>query len=324
MNIAFFGSPQIAALLLDKLIQEQNRLFDIKLVVTQPDKPAGKRLEIQPTAVKKKAQAYNIPFFDKELKMNQQELIELLDEYHIELCIIFAYGEIINTELLTHPRYGFWNIHPSLLPLYRGPAPAAYSLMLGDTVTGTSLIKLVAKMDAGPIIEQRKIQITPHDNRNTIEERLTLIGVDLLITNIQKLVNTKKVDSTAQNEMEATYTRLFKKEHGYIPVELLTKALQSESISINECPVLLKEYLEKYRQNNLSDMYQAHLILFNYYRALTPWPGIWTRIMIQDVERRLKITHLSLEQNTLTIDSVQLEGKSEVPFKTFNSTYRIF
>lgn len=325
MNIAFFGSPEIASDLLEQLIDTQTN-FNIRLVITQPDKPVGKRLEILPTMVKKKAQAYNIPLFDKDLVKNEEELINQLTLLEIDLCIVYAYGNILSSRILSVPKHGFWNIHPSLLPKLRGPSPIVYSLLLGETETGVTLIKLNEKMDEGPIIDHHLVKITHDESRLELEKRLTKIGGELIIKNIQKMEMVHNIPITPQNNSEATYTKIIKKNYGYIPLPLLQKALSGNSSEPNDCPIMLKEYIDKYdyegKYSNL--LINPRTIVFNYYRSLSPWPGIWTLINISKGEKRLKITSVSLESSNLIINTVKLEGKNEVDFKTFNNTYNIF
>ncbi len=325
MNIAYFGSPEIAASLLKQLLINASKDFAISLAITQPDRPIGKRLEIQPTAVKKTAQAYNIPVFDKNLKESQKELIGLLDKYHIDLCIIFAYGEIINKELLEKPKYGFWNIHPSLLPLYRGPSPAAYAIMNGDSTTGVSIIKLISKLDAGPIIAQVETQIEPYELRNQLEQRLTLIGSNLLISELQNLHKNGEFELKPQNESNATYSSLLKKQDGFISLAQLNNTLLNKKLTLQDCPEVIKRYLSSYRRHDIDQILDnSHQLIYNLYRALTPWPGLWTKIETSQGEKRLLISSATYENNQLIIQKVKLEGKNEVDFKTFNKAYNVF
>ncbi len=323
MNIAYFGSPSISALLLKELLNEKSKDYSISLVVSQPDKPAGKRLEIQSTRVSELAQAYNIPIFNKTLKFNEVELISLLKEKRIDLCIIFAFGEIISKELLTTPAYGFWNIHPSLLPLYRGPSPIVYTLLLGEKNTGVTLMQLEEKMDSGPIIEQAQTNIELYEDRNKLEERLTLIGSTLLKENLKKSIINHKIVTKPQNDTSITYTSLIRKEDGYFELPFLQAAISNTPPSINDLPTILKIYLEKYSLNKIFlESKNSNEIFYNFYKALTPWPGIWTIINTPKGKKRLKITKISFSNN-LQIEYVQLEGKNEVDFKTFNASYKL-
>ncbi|HRN69651.1 MAG TPA: methionyl-tRNA formyltransferase [Candidatus Woesebacteria bacterium] len=321
MNIAYFGSPHISSLLLQELLKEDNQDYEISLVVSQPDKPVGKRLQIRPTKVAELAQAYQLPIFRKELKTHEEELISLIQHNNIELCIIFAYGEIISTKLLNTPQFGFWNIHPSLLPLYRGPSPVAYSLLLGDTQTGVSLMQLEPAMDTGPIIGQIKTSIALHENRNQLEERLTLIGSTLLKNNLEKLIINNKIDSKPQNHTLATHTYLLKKNDGYVNPLFLQKAITDEPVASELLPPILNRYIERFTTTSVLQQ-STSKIFYNFYRALTPWPGIWTIIQTKKGSKRLKITDVDYTEN-LQIKQVQLEGKNPVDFETFQNAYRL-
>ncbi len=323
MNIAYFGSPHISALLLKELLKEQHSDYSISLIVSQPDKPIGKKLEIRPTMVSEIASAYHIPLFNKPLKENEFDLIQILKNKNIDLCIIFAYGEILSSALLTIPKFGFWNIHPSLLPLYRGPSPIAYSLLLGDINSGVTLMKIGEKMDAGPIIEQVTTSIELQESRSMVEERLTLIGSTLLKKNLKKVIKNNEIVTRPQDNTLATYTSLLKKEDGYFNLQFLSNSLANNDCSIELLPKLLQNYLNR---NELTESYlklnSSGKIFYNFFRALSPWPGIWTEINTNKGLKRLKIIKASYI-NELIINEVQLEGKNKVDFKTFNKAYNI-
>lgn len=324
MNIAYFGSPEISAAMLDHLITDTSHGHNISLVITQPDRPVGKHLEIQPTAVKKIAQAHSIPFFDKTPSPGQNELVELLHKHNIELCILFAYREIIKNELLNTPKYGFWNIHPSLLPLYRGPSPIVYAILNGDAMTGVSLIQLNSRMDAGPIIAQIKTPLEPQELRNELESRLTLVGTSLLIQTLKKLNENKKIELKPQDDSSATYTHLLKKSHGFVTLSAIKKACNNRVWTKEDCPDLLKSYIISYQKDyETSFLQNSATALFNYYRALTPWPGIWTLIQTSQGVKRLQINDIEIQNNLLSIKTVTLEGRKRIKFTEFNKSYNV-
>jgi methionyl-tRNA formyltransferase len=325
MNIAYFGSPSISALLLKRLLDNSDISSKIPLIITQPDKPAGKRLEIQPTPVKNLALERKIHYFDKELSTNQNSLIDELKDKHIELCIVFAYGEYIKNEILDFPKYGFWNVHPSLLPLYRGPSPIAYPLLLGDTHTGTSLIKLTNVMDGGPIIMQEKTEILNSELRSDLEMRLTELSVDMVVTAVNSLSQSGSVSSTSQEDNKATMTRLLTKQDGFVELNILKKIITNNPIQFEELPLLIKEYATKYSVAKFLDLQEdPNKILYNYYCAMHPWPGLWTMIPTNQGIKRLKLNAMNFYDNIVTIEKVQLEGKKEVQFSEFNKAYSIF
>lgn len=289
-SIAYFGSPGFSAVFLKKLFLDRNLPLEIKFVVTQPDKPAGREQMITSCPVKQTALKYNLPIFEiNNFKLNEKLKLEIKN---LDLVLVYAYGEIIPEEFLSLPRLGFWNIHPSLLPKYRGPTPIATPLIRGDIETGVTIMKLIKKLDAGPIIAQKKSKIPPFERQPDLINRLTDLAYELFVKTINKIP--KKF--TPQNEQLATYTQLLKKDDGFISLNNLKEALSSELLS---------------------------QIIFNKFRGLYSWPGLWTIININGQEKRLKITDVDFVKGKLILKKTQLEGKKEVDFEQFNAYYKV-
>ncbi len=296
LSLAYFGSPDFAADFLEKLITDVsiNRLIETKLVVTQPDQPVGRKQILTPTPVKIMAEKYkgseDIKFFAVCGFPSKNFDIELKN---IDLALVYAFGEVIPKNILSLPKYGFWNIHPSLLPKYRGPSPIATPLINGDETTGVTIIKMDEEIDHGPIIAQESLTIEKTDKRPDLKKKLT----DLAFEMFKKTVFIKdSLQLKPQNHSLATYTKKLAKQDGFIEIS-------NFKFQISNSP-------EK---------------LYNLFRGLYPWPGIWT---ILPNGKRLKITGLNIVRNknlcSLQIKRVQLEGKKEVDFETFKRAYKIF
>ncbi len=325
MNIAYFGSPEIAANLLKALLTAQGTTFKVSIVATQPDRPSGKKLELTKTRVKELGKQNNIPIFDKDIRTHSAELLDLLKQNNIQLCIVFAYGGYIPTSLLDIVKYGFINIHPSLLPKYRGPSPIAYPLILGDKETGVSIIKLNERLDEGDIISQKKVDIFEGETRTELEKRLTEESIELILNYLYALSKQEKLYFQKQEDSKATQTRLINKKNGYIGLRTLKKMIKNEPIAEHEVPELLRDYLAKYPRSIEQEYFtNSALLLYNYYRGLYKWPGLWTIIQTPQGDKRLKLTDISFKLSLITINKVQLEGKNEVDFITFNRAYNIF
>jgi len=307
LTLAYFGAPDFSAYYLEKIITDNTikDLINIKYVFTQPDRPTGRKQIITPTPVKTIAQKYNIEVITQltDLRINELK--------NMDLVLLYAYGGIIPNHILSIPKYGFWNIHPSLLPNYRGTSPIATPLINGDKITGVTLMKMDDKIDHGPIIDQVSYTIKNNDLRPDLERNLTDLGVKLFKKIINELKNSQinKLNMKEQNHKEATYTKKLKKEDGFIKFEDLKLALNK--IKGLKSP----NYPEK---------------IYNLFRGLYPWPGIWTILPVaeprrfREVGKRLKITKMSFKSGKLIINKVQLEGKNEVDFETFNKAYKIF
>ncbi len=212
------------------------------------------------------------------------------------------------------------------MPKYRGPSPVAYPLIFGEKETGVTLIKMDEKMDHGPIIVQEKIQISSTDKRPDLEIKLTELAFALfkrLILDMRRSSCNFSPHTKNQNHKLAVYTKLLKKDDGYVSFEVLKKALKNQPFNFEELPKILKEI-----RNLKLKIINSPEIIFNLFRGLYPWPGLWTQIPPTRWKwqrpKRLKITNLSLINNRLIIKKVQLEGKKEVEFETFNRAYQIF
>ncbi len=311
-TVAYFGSPDFAADLLKKIISDSELPVEVKLVVTQPDKKIGRKQIMTSTPVKQVAVKHGI---------EACEDISLLDAKltGIDICLVYAYAKIIPEDVLKIPRLGFWNIHPSILPKYRGPSPMVYPLLLGKKMTGVSLMFMDKEMDHGPILEQQQVAIDDTMTRKDLEKKLTDVGYEMIKEAIilaaeNNITDLSLVKMQEQNHSHATYTRKLKKEDGFVPLEVLKQALEGKSSD------WLPEIIEQYENTEL-DTFSIH----NLFRALYQWPGIWTKVIINNQELRLKITDIDLTiKENLIINKVQLEGKNEVDFKTFNTAYKVF
>ena len=327
-KVAYFGSPDFSAGILEKLIQNSKELgITTAVVFTQPDRPVGRGGVLTPTPVKVIAEKYGIPVItDTKLQATSLNLLGTLD-----LAILYAYAQIIGEATLAAPKYGFWNIHPSLLPRYRGASPTAFPLMMGEGETGVSLMQMDSLLDHGPLLGQKSYQVSPTDSRKILEKKLTELSFEILSEKLAIISdNLKPVE---QDHKLATFTRKLSKKDGYISIEFIKKALQNALIIPEEFPTALKDFRSKNSATLPQEKRPAGEILYDYWRAMYDWPGIWTKININGLEKRLKITEMSYfptspdeasaKAGTLFIDKVQLEGKNEVDFKTFQEAYKI-
>lgn len=330
LKVAYFGTPYFSARFLGKLMTDTSlkHLIEVKLVVTQPDKPVGKKQKLTKSPVKVVAEKYSIKILDIEnLKLIGNWKLEI---GNLDLAFLYAYGRVIPKELLSIPKYGFWNTHPSLLPKYRGALPIAFPLIVGDKKTGVTLIQLDDQIDHGPIIAQEEMKINPNDRRPDLEIKLTDLAFKLFKRTINLLassrVNELKKIFKPQNHNQATLTKQLKKDDGFLPFSTLQKALNNQPLTFKELPKLISEYLTKYDliSNWNPPAGGSPKIIYNFFRGLYSWPGLWTLIKINKLEKRLKLTDLTINNEQLTINRVQLEGKKEVNFETFNRAYKIF
>ncbi len=177
----------------------------VALVVTQPDRPAGRGRRTTPPAVKAAALDLGLPVFQPE-RVNAPEAVERIAGTAPEFLVVVAYGQILGRELLGVPRAGAVNLHPSLLPRHRGPAPVAWTILAGDPRAGVTTMLMDERMDAGPVLLQRSFPLPPDVVCGELEDRLSRAGADLLVKTLQALRD-GRVRPAPQDESLATYSR---------------------------------------------------------------------------------------------------------------------
>ena len=180
MKVCFMGSMEFAVPILEAL----NSKYDVVLVVTQPDKPVGRKRTISPTKVKEKALELGIEVFQP---LNIKDDYKKITEIDLDFIIVAAYGQMIPDVVLHHAKTQAINVHASLLPKYRGGSPMHRAIQYGDKETGVTIMYMAQKMDSGDILSQQSIPILDTDNVETIEKKLGLIGSELLIETLDKI-----------------------------------------------------------------------------------------------------------------------------------------
>ncbi len=211
MRVLFLGSPSFAVPALEALAQAGHEIVG---VVTQPDRPAGRERKLTPPPVKLAAQALGLPVLQPET-LRDPEMIATLAALKPDVGVVAAYGEILRRAVLTIPPLGYLNIHPSLLPLYRGPSPVAGAILAGETVTGVSIMALDPGMDSGPILAQAVVDLPPTARTGPLTESLFRLGASLLVEVLPGYAR-GEIEPRPQDHSLATVTRMLKKEDGRI------------------------------------------------------------------------------------------------------------
>ncbi|MEO0326116.1 MAG: methionyl-tRNA formyltransferase [Myxococcota bacterium] len=208
MRAAFFGSPAFAVPCLDALAT----VAEVVLVVSQPDKPRGRGLKLQPPAVKARALELGLPVHQPR-KVRDGSLAARLQELELDVAVVVAYGRILPRAVLDAPRRGCVNVHGSLLPRWRGAAPIQYALMHGDARTGVTLMRMDEGMDTGPMIAARETAIDPDEDTPALGARLATLGAALLRDALPAYVAGER-DATPQPREGVTHAALLTKEDG--------------------------------------------------------------------------------------------------------------
>lgn len=231
-KIVFFGTPPFAARILSYLLEHH---LDIVGIVTRPDRPKGRDLKLQPSAVKELAlQACpNIPLFQPE-KASTDEFAQRLKALQPDLFVVVAYGEIIKTNLLSIPKLCI-NIHASLLPKYRGAAPIQRCLMNGEKISGVTIMEMVLQMDAGDMLDVAKIPVPDEMTFGELEEALCNLSGPLLLSVLQR-AQQGTITKTPQNHAEATFAPKITAEDRIIDWKKSAKVIHDQIRSLSPFP----------------------------------------------------------------------------------------
>ncbi|RJR32165.1 methionyl-tRNA formyltransferase [Candidatus Parcubacteria bacterium] len=209
-SIVFFGTSYFASIILKKLAAN----FCVLTVITQPDRPSGRKQQIMETEVKKTAKEMKIPFFQPE-NLNDKNFLLLLKKYGAEAGVLAAYAQIVPKQVLKAFPKGILNVHPSLLPKYRGASPVQTAIINNEKETGVSIIKLTDKLDAGPILAQTKIAINDDDNNISLHEKCAFAGAQLFVKILPDYLSGNFV-LKEQEESLASMTYELRKEDGKV------------------------------------------------------------------------------------------------------------
>jgi len=266
LKFIFFGTPDVAYETLNIL---KDAGFIPSLIVTATDKPQGRKMILTAPPVKNWAIKNNVEYIQPE-KISEEE-IQKLRSVNADLFIVVAYGKILKEEIINMPPLGSINIHYSLLPKYRGASPVESAILHGNEVTGITIQQMEYKMDSGPILALKEVNIGREETTPELKKKLIKVGGDLLVEILPKIVN-KEITPIPQDEDEATFCKKIKKEDGLIDLE----------------------------KNNPID-------IFNKYRAYKVWP----RIFYFKEEKRIIITDAVFEDNKFIIKKIIPEGGKE-------------
>ncbi len=298
LRLVFCGTPEFAVPSLDALLAAGHQ---IALVVTQPDRPVGRRQILTAPAVKQRAAQHGLPIAQPEKIKQNEDFRAQLESIAPDAIVVVAYGRIIPPWMLSLPRLGCINLHGSLLPRHRGAAPIQWALALGDTVTGNTTMLLEAGLDTGPILLQQKILIAPEQTALDLFPLLAQAGAPLLVVTLRGLAN-GSIQPRPQDEGTATLARILERDDGRIR---------------------FAEY--------------TAIELWNRWRGFQPWPGAFTAWQgrklivhrLRPVERNQAaapaLLHAENEKlfvacatnSWLELEEVQLEGKGRITAAEF-------
>ena len=272
-SLIFFGDDHYSLTVLKHLHFKGDSL-KISLVITREPKPVGRKQILTPSPVELFAQEHHIPVIHYNKNNPQDTCYKIQATAKSPLGVLASFGHILPPELLNLFPHGIINIHPSLLPQYRGATPVQHAITLGDQTTGVTLFKLTPKIDDGEIIAQETEPILPTDTTSTLSHRLFTKGTHLLIQHLtQPTHQPRNLNPEPRNLI---YTKKFSKNTGFVPWENFYAMMENQPLPTkNLHNPLLKLRLK--HQNITSPMLQdTSYMLLDLARALDPWPSVWT------------------------------------------------
>ena len=320
MNILFFGSTTdsvtvLESLVTSKVLGEKDR---IAAVITQPPRPIGRTNIPVPTPIESWGKSHKIPVltFDTNpekpwLFLDDDAVTNTLSTEKPDLLITACYGQKIPAALIALSKHGGLNIHPSLLPRWRGADPVPWTILSGDAQTGATVVTISEKFDQGKIIDQKKIPVDPKVSADDLRSELFRMGAELLVHILPDYL-TGSNKGKSQDPTNTTVARKLTRSHGFIPWKILKAAMVGEGTE-SEIP---ENFILMNAEGTVAEKIQRAL------RAFSPWPGVWTTIHVPE-EKRLKILEVHVEGEKLIPDTVQMEGKKPVRWDIFTKSYVI-
>ncbi len=302
MDLVFCGTPLFAVPTLEKLVSAG---FRVRLVVTQPDRPRGRGMEMAASPVKRTALALDLPVTQPEKIKNNDEFREQLESIAPQAIIVVGYGRIIPQWMIELAPLGNLNLHASLLPKYRGAAPIQWAIAMGETITGNTTMRIDAGLDTGDILMQSDERITPEDTAVTLAPRLAQGGAELMICTLAGLTN-GTITPQPQDNARATLAPILKREDGLI------------------------------------DFSRTAVDTWNRLRGFQPWPGAYTHFRGKMLQlhaatpapevRVVAAAHFTIEnerlllgfahRTALEVQELQMEGKKRMSARDFVNGYR--
>ena len=302
MNLVFAGTPRFAVPTLEKLVEAG---FHVPLVVTQPDRPRGRGMELTASPVKESARKLDIRVLQPEKIKENPEFRGELSELRPDAIIVVGYGRIIPQWMIELPVLGNLNVHASLLPKYRGAAPIQWAIARGESVTGVTTMRIDAGLDTGDILLQGDLPIGAEDTSETMAPKLAALGADLMIETLRGL-REGSISARHQNHEQATLAPILKKGDGEI------------------------------------DFHRSATEIWNRLRGFQPWPGAFTRFRgknlhiwsARPVEAKVRMGAIQMAGElpmvgcspgtALEVTEVQVEGKKRMSALDFVNGYRPF
>lgn len=302
IKVAFFSSSERALSVFETLVKK----FEVVGVVITTQ-----------TTISSLAKKIGVPLLSTQ-KLEDKEIDWILSKGP-DVIVSSYFGLFVPEKLINFNEFGVINVHPSLLPRWRGPSPVQAAIAAGEHETGVTFIKMDSKFDHGPVVAQFKEKVLPHDSQETLYVRLFKKSSEIITFVISGYME-KRLSLIEQDHKKATYCKIVKRQHGFIEAKIIKGAIEGKVFNENFKIPFLKDF-----EYPLSAAF-----LERYIRALSPWPGCWTHVQTKQKSKscakRLKILKAHLDPKTYQLipNTVQLEGKNPVSWEEFKRGYPNF
>lgn len=307
-RIIFFGTSAFAIPVLETLVKEKYRVV---AVITTPDEPTGRKQILTPPPIKLAAQRLGLPVL-QPLNLKDPDFLKVINyELKVDLGIVAAYGKIIPSELINSLEHGIINIHPSLLPKYRGPSPIQSAILNGEQETGVTIIKIDQQVDHGPILAQSEKWKTQNKKYKELHDELAVLGAELLIKTLPDYL-AGKIKLVEQDYSQVTFTKIIKKEDGRINWHQEAQQIYNQFRAFHVWPEICTTWKDKILkvtdcQVSENQPYHGH-----------------EKIYIGVVYEENGMIYVPCGKGHIEIQRVQLEGGKEMPINDFLSGHRDF
>ena len=305
ISIIFAGTPEFAVPALEKINLAG---FEIKLVLTQPDRKSGRGMNIKKSPVKQKSIELDIPVYQPEVLINNKEAINKITTKKADILIVVAYGLIIPDEILNAYNGHIYNIHASLLPRWRGAAPIHRAIEAGDKEAGITIMKIVNKLDAGPMIMKEKLSVSEEDTTDSLSKKLSDIGASLITTLLNDIERGKVIKLEKQNEENVTYAKKINKLEAIADFNNSPEVLCQKIRAFNPFPMININFEGKSLKIVKAKIYNKE---------------IKKNVAIGKLFLQGKDLLLKLSSGVLKLEEVRLEGKKTMIASDFVKGHQV-
>ena len=306
ISIIFAGTPEFAVPALEKIYLAG---FEIKLVLTQPDRKSGRGMNIKKSPVKQKSIELDIPVYQPEVLINNKEAINKITTKKADILIVVAYGLIIPDEILNAYNGHIYNIHASLLPRWRGAAPIHRAIEAGDKEVGITIMKIVNKLDAGPMIMKEKLSVSEEDTTDSLSKKLSDIGASLITTLLNDIERGKVIKLEKQNEENVTYAKKINKLEAIADFNNSPEVLCQKIRAFNPFPMININFEGKSLKIVRANIYNKKEIKHNLASG---------KLFLHGEDLLLK-----LSSGILKLEEVRLEGKKTMIASDFVKGHKV-